>query len=137
VQAAGPSCHALAVWTGYNPPIDRYASLPDVARYADDVKTVAPGIDVRNQFLEGAYLGMSLLVEALKQAGPTLTRVRLKEVLDSMNYANTITAGLSWRPGKHQANTKARSFSIVVSQGQFNGWRDEGTDWVADPAFGG
>jgi ABC-type branched-subunit amino acid transport system substrate-binding protein len=136
-SAAGPSCNALAVWTGYNPPIDRYAGLPDVAAYVNDVKTNAPNADVRNQFMEGAYLGMTLMIEALKKVGPEVTRARLRAVLDAMDFKNEITAGLSWRPGRHFANVRARSFSIVMSQEKFLGWRDEQTGWVADPALGG
>lgn len=135
---AGLLCHGLAVWTGYNPPIDRYAGITDVSQYVNDVKVVSPNADVRNQFMEGAYLGMSLLVEALKKVGPNLTRERLRAVLDTMDYGNQITSGLTWRPGKHNANIRARAFSMVVSDdGRFVGWRDEQTDWVRDPAFGG
>lgn len=135
--AAGALCHGLAVWTGYVPPIDRYAGISDVATYVNDVRAVAPNADVRNQFLEGAYLGMSVLAEAIRRAGPELTRQRLRTVLDSMDYRNQITAGLSWRPGRHHANVRARSFSMVLSGGNFLGWRDEQTGWATDPAFGG
>lgn len=135
--AAGAFCHGLAVWTGYNPPIGRDAAIPDVAAYVDDVKAVAPAADVRNQFLEGAYFGMSLMVEALRRVGPDLTRQRLRAVLDQMDFDNGITAGLRWRPARHHANVRARSFSMVVSGGNFLGWRDDRTGWVADPAFGG
>jgi ABC-type branched-subunit amino acid transport system substrate-binding protein len=136
-DAAGPRCHGMAVWTGYNPPIDRYAGLPDVAAYVNDVKAIAPNADVRNQFLEGAYLGMTVMVEALKRVGPQVTRARLRAVMDSMDLKNEITAGLSWRPGKHFANVRARSFSMVLSGDRFLGWRDEQTGWVIDPAQGG
>lgn len=136
-NSAGLLCHGMAVWTGYNPPIDRYAAIPDVAAYVDDIKAVSPNADVRNQFTEGAYLGMRTLVEALGRVGPELTRDRLRATLDSMDYGNQITSGLSWRPGKHFANTRARAFSMVVSGSNFSGWRDEQTGWVTDPAFGG
>lgn len=134
-NAAGALCHGFAVWTGYNPPIDRYASIPDVAAYVDDVTAISPNADVRNQFLEGAYLGMRLMIEALERVGPEVTRLRLRDVLDAMTYGNKITSGLTWRPGQHHANTRARSFSMVLAEGSFLGWRDEGTGWVQDPAF--
>src|SRR3712207_7865443 len=40
--------------------------------------------DVTNQFLEGGYTGMRLLVEGLKRTGANLTRDRLKGTLDSL-----------------------------------------------------
>lgn len=136
VQVAGPACHGLAVWTGYNPPIDTYATLPDVARYVSDVTALDPSIDVKNQFVEGAYLGMTVFVEALERVGPNLTRAALQQVLDSMDFESDIASTLTWRPGDHKANTGARSFSMVVTQGTFNGWRDEGTGFRADPKSG-
>lgn len=136
-SAAGTDCHGFAVWTGYNPPIDRYASIPDVAAYVDDVRRIAPTADVRNQFLEGAYLGMKLMVDALRKVGPDLTREGLRLVLDSMTFKNQITAGLTWKPGVHNANRRARSFSMVISNGNFIGWRDEQTGWVVDPSSPG
>jgi hypothetical protein len=136
VRAAKEWCHGLAVWTGYNPPLGSFANLPGVARYVADVTTVSPGIDTRNQFLEGAYLGMSLLIEALKLVGPNLTRARLRDALDSITYRQDLASRLAWRPGRHSANVTARAFSLVVSQGDFRGWADESTGWVTDPQGG-
>jgi branched-chain amino acid transport system substrate-binding protein len=130
-------CHGFAVWTGYNPPIGPLASLPKVADYVADVRAVKPDIDINNQFVEGAYLGMSLFVEALKATGPDLTRPRLQAVLDAMDYKTDLASQLSWRPGKHSANTRSQSFSMTVSQGTFRGWANENTGFLLDPAFGG
>jgi len=136
VRSALERCHGMAVWTGYLPPIGRYAGLPDIERYVDDVSTVRPGIDVRNQFLEGAYLGMELLMDALRRVGPDLTRARLKQVLDSATFRYDLTSPLSWTPARRSANIRARSFAMVVSNGGFRGWGDENSGWVADPAGG-
>ena len=133
----GDQCHGFAVWTGFNPPIGTYASLPGVASYVSDVRAVKPGIDVNNQFVEGAYLGMSVFVEALKRTGANLTRQRLAEVMDSMTYTSELSSALTWRPGKHSANVRSQSFSMTVSQKTFRGWRNEGTGFLLDPAFGG
>lgn len=135
VQNAGALCDGIAVWTGYVPPIDRLAGLPDIERYVNDVRSLRPGIDTRNQFVQGAYLGMSVFVEALKKVGPDLTRARLREIMDSMTYKTDLAPTLSWSASKHAANTRARSFSIVGA-GRFEGWRDEQTGWVVDPAGG-
>lgn len=137
VAAIKYECNSFAIWTGYNPPIGSYATLPGVAKYVNDVKTINPGLDVKNQFLEGAYFGMSLFVEAIKKVGPNLRRDELKKVLDAMDLNTDISSNLSWRPGKHSANVRARSFSVVAGGGSFQGWADEGTGWRLDPAFGG
>jgi ABC-type branched-subunit amino acid transport system substrate-binding protein len=137
VSFRGNECNGFAVWTGYNPPIGPLASKPGVAAYVNDVRAVKPGIDINNQFVEGAYLGMTVFVEALKRVGPQLTRERLKQVMDSMVFESDLASSLSWKPGQHTANTRSQSFSMSVSQGAFRGWSDEGTGFLLDPAFGG
>lgn len=137
VQKAGLACDGIAVWTGYNPPIGSLATQKGVATYIDDVRALDPKIDVNNQFLEGSYLGMSVFIEALRQTGPDLTRKRLRAVLDSMTFASDLTSPLTWAPKKHAANVRSQSFSIIVNQGTFTGWRNDSTGFLLDPAFGG
>lgn len=136
VQVAEQLCNGLAVWTGYVPAIPPFDALPDVEGYVNDVRATRPGIDVTNQFVQGAYLGISVFVDALQRVGPNLTRRNLRQVLDSMTYETDLSSALTWRTGNHAANTKARSFSIVVSRKRFTGWRDEQTGWVQDPLGG-
>lgn len=133
----GNNCDSFAVWTGYNPPIGPLASLPGVSTYVNDVRSVKSDLDVTNQFVEGAYLGMSVFVEALKRTGPNLTRENLKKTMDSMTYASDLASPLTWKPGQHSANARAQSFAMTVSGGTFRGWRNEATGFLLDPAFGG
>lgn len=136
-QFYGNRCENFAVWTGYNPPIGPLASLPGVAEYVNDVTAVKSSVDVTNQFVEGAYLGMSVFVEALRRVGPNLTRERLKTVMDSMTHNTDLASTLTWKPGQHAANARSQSFAMSVSGGTFRGWRNEGTGFLLDPAFGG
>lgn len=136
-QYYGNKCENFAVWTGYNPPIGPLASLPGVSSYVNDVTSVKSSVDVTNQFVEGAYLGMSVFVEALRKVGPNLTRERLKAVMDSMTYTSDLASALTWKPGQHSANARSQSFAMTVSGGTFRGWRNEGTGFLLDPAFGG
>lgn len=129
----GVDCADMLVWTGYNPPIDQLASLPGVRQFTRDVKSVSPTVDVTNQFLEGAYLGMSVFVEALRRVGPNLTRERLKQELDAMTYSSDLASALTWRPGRHHSNTRAQAFRIIVAAGSFAGFRNARTGWVTDP----
>ncbi|MDQ3756922.1 MAG: ABC transporter substrate-binding protein, partial [Actinomycetota bacterium] len=127
-------CDGMWVWTGYNPPIEDLASSPGVAAYVNDVRAESASADVANQFLEGGYLGMSLLVEAVRKVGPDLTRAKLKATLDSMTFDNGLSAPLRWEPGKHFANSKTQAFQIQYKQ-TFNGWRRM-TGFLDDPWVG-
>jgi ABC-type branched-subunit amino acid transport system substrate-binding protein len=132
VQAAGDRCHGIAAWTGYNPPIGGLASKSGVAKYVNEVRALNPAIDVRNQFLQGAYLGMSVFVEALRKTGPNLTRAGLRTTLDSLQYPNDLSATLTWSAGNHWANVQSQAFSMVVTQGTFNGWSHT-SGFISDP----
>ena len=137
VLQTGDQCNGFAVWTGYNPPIGPLATLPGVAAYENDVTALKPSIDVNNQFVEGAYLGMSLFVDALRKVGPDLTRARLQAVLDATDLKTDLASQLSWRPNNHAANVRSQSFSMSVNQGAFRGWSNENTGFLLDPAHGG
>jgi ABC-type branched-subunit amino acid transport system substrate-binding protein len=128
------ACDGMWVWTGYNPPIEALASQPGVAKYVSDIRQESATADVTNQFLEGGYLGMSLLVEAFQKIGPNLTRANLKTALDSMTFDAGLSSPLTWRPGNHFANTSAQAFAIQYKQG-FNGWRQK-TGFIKDPWVG-
>jgi ABC-type branched-subunit amino acid transport system substrate-binding protein len=137
VSQVGGRCHGFAVWTGYNPPIGPLKTLPGVASYVSDVSSVKSDIDINNQFIEGAYLGMSLFVKALQDVGPDLTRARLAAALDRMDFKTDLASQLSWRPGNHAANVRSQAFSMTVSNNTFRGWSNENTGFLLDPAHGG
>jgi ABC-type branched-subunit amino acid transport system substrate-binding protein len=134
-QNCGKLCSGMLVWTGYNPAVGPLAALPDIAAFRADVQSVSPTVDVTNQFLQGSYLGMTVFAEALKRVGPQLTRARLRQVLDSMDFQSSMASQLSWRPNQRHANATAHAFEVVVTQGSFNGWRDKQTGWVRDPTL--
>ncbi|MBI4729205.1 MAG: ABC transporter substrate-binding protein [Acidobacteria bacterium] len=131
----GEVCGGMLVWTGYNPAIGFHATRPDVATYRSDVLSVSPTVDETNQFLEGAYLGMSVFVEALRAVGPNLTRARLRDALNSMAYESDLAGALRWTSAKRFANRGAQAFEIVVAQGAFAGFRDRRTGFVQDPTL--
>lgn len=130
----GSICDEAMVWTGYNPPIEEFAALPSVKKYVSTVRAESPDVDVTNQFLEGGYAGMQLLVDALRKVGPNLTRDRLRAVLDGTDLDLGLTTPLRWRPGNHLANGSMRAFSINY-KGGFNGFRSV-TPWIRDPYLG-
>jgi ABC-type branched-subunit amino acid transport system substrate-binding protein len=132
-QNCGAPCEGMLVWTGYNPPIGTLAALAGVRKYINDVKSVSNTADETNQFLQGAYLGMSVLVEALQRVGPELTRARLRQTLDAMMYSSDLSSALRWSPARRFANQRAQAFSIVVANGSFAGFRNEQTGFIQDP----
>ncbi|HEV7887401.1 MAG TPA: ABC transporter substrate-binding protein [Acidimicrobiales bacterium] len=132
----GEPCNGMLLWTGYNPPIGEKLNLPGVAKYVNDVKAIDPGADVSNQFLEGAYLGMTVFVEALKRVGPELTRARLKEVMDSLAFQSDLASPLTYGPSRHYANLGAQAFTVRTAAGSFSGFADAGTGFILDPSPG-
>lgn len=135
-RSCGTPCNGMWVWTGYNPPIAPFDDIPAVAAYVNDIRAQGSGADVNNPFVQGGYLGMQLLVRALEQVGPDLTRARLRAALDSMSLDTGLTVPLRWRTSNHFANDSVHAFSIVVNVGSFAGWRYEQTGWIADPWVG-
>ena len=132
----GRACDGMLVWTGYNPPIGGLASKPSVAEYVNDVRSVDPGVDVNNQFLEGAYLGMKVFVAALEQVGPNLTRESLRDALNSMKFESDLSSPLSWSPKQRFANQAAQAFQIVTASNSFAGFAEAGTGFLKDPTPG-
>lgn len=129
----GEKCAGMLMWTGYNPPIGNLASRPGVREYVNDVRSISPTVDVTNQFLEGAYLGMTVFVEALKAVGPELTRARLAAVMNSKSFQNDIAQKLAWTSGNRNANCSAQAFRVVTAQGSFADFANEQTGFIKDP----
>jgi len=127
------ACDGMWVWTGYKPPIENYANDPAVRTFQSDLAKTNPQADYYNAFAEGGYEGMELLVRALQQVGPYLTRARLRAVLDSMQFSSglTLQSPIGWRAGNHFSNWTMQGFAIQY-KGTFGGWR--GQDMVRDPS---
>jgi ABC-type branched-subunit amino acid transport system substrate-binding protein len=130
----GKHCDGMLLWTGYTPPIGEHAAGADATRYVQDVKSVDPGIDVSDSFLEGAWLGTELFVQALRDVGGNLTRDRLQQALDRMTFRSDLVTDLNWGDNSHRvANTAVRAVRVVTASGSFVGFQDAGTGWRRDP----
>ena len=127
-------CDRLVIWSGFNPPIERFAGLPQVKQYVADIRAQSPTADVNNQFLEGGYVGMILLVEALQKVGANLTRETLRQQLDTMTLDTGLTQPLKWT-GNHFANKAAQGFRVNYT-GTFGGWTEVTKGWIDDPWVG-
>jgi ABC-type branched-subunit amino acid transport system substrate-binding protein len=134
----GDQCKAnFWVWTGFNPPVPPDDSIPQVQAYVNDLNATNSSADHDNQFVEGGYLGMELLVQAMKKVGPNLTRAGLRQALDSMTLDSGLTGSPeTFRPGHHFANVSAQAFSLLASTGSFSGFRYQQTGFIADPWVG-
>jgi ABC-type branched-subunit amino acid transport system substrate-binding protein len=122
------------LWTGYTPPLGSYVGNAGVADYINTIRRASSSADVDNQFLEGGYVGMKLLVQALQAVGPDVTRARLKAALDSTTFNSGLSRPLTWRPGAHFANSGSMAWEIEYGQ-TFSGWRNK-TGFLADPWVG-
>jgi ABC-type branched-subunit amino acid transport system substrate-binding protein len=130
------ACEGMLVWTGYNPPIGGLASAKDVAAYVDDVHSVDPQVDVNNQFLQGAYLGMKVFVAGLEKVGPNLTREGLRDAMNTMTYQSDLSSPLTWGPDKRFANLAAQPFRITTASSEFLGFAEVGAGFLVDPRPG-
>ncbi|MBI2169249.1 MAG: ABC transporter substrate-binding protein [Actinobacteria bacterium] len=135
-RGCGDVCNGIWVWTGYNPAIGPNTAKPGIAEYISDVKAISPSIDITNQFLQGAYLGMKVFVKTLEDCSPNLTRKCVKERLDSLDYTSDFAETLTWRSGNHFANTGARAYAITYSAGSFSDFEDKQTGFRPDPTPG-
>jgi ABC-type branched-subunit amino acid transport system substrate-binding protein len=125
----------FVVWTGYQPPEGSYSGQVAESKYVSDLKSSDSSTDVDNQFVEGAYIGMNLLVNALQTVGPDLTRQRLKAVLDTITFQSGLTKPLAWAPGHHFANNAAMGWRLTYSNGSFSGFSAV-TSFEPDPWLG-
>jgi ABC-type branched-subunit amino acid transport system substrate-binding protein len=126
----GNACDELRVWTSFTPPIAPFLDEPDVREYAGDVRN--PG----NTATTTAYVGAKVMVTALRQAGPHLTRASLRTALDAMTFSSGLVSTLDWGPRlplDRAGNSAARAVRMEVSDGTFRNWTDAGTGWVRDP----
>jgi hypothetical protein len=133
----GDKCNGIQVWTGYNPPLGQFASTTGVKQYVNDLHNTSSSADAYNQFTEGCYLGMQLLVAAMEEAGAhgNLTRAAVKAQLDSMNLDTGLSAAAeTWSAGQHWAVGGAQGFTMQ-SQNGFSGWRFT-TPYLKDPWLG-
>jgi hypothetical protein len=106
-----------------------------VKQYVDDLHGQNSSADAFNQFTEGSYLGLQLLVEAMGKVGGNLTRDALKAELDKTSLDTGLAASPSaWSSGNHWAVGGAQGFTMQSSNG-FAGWRLT-TPFVADPWLG-
>jgi ABC-type branched-subunit amino acid transport system substrate-binding protein len=124
------ACDQFWVWTGFKPPIENYANDTAVKAFVSDLAKTKPDADEFNQFSEGGYVGMRLLVEAMRIVGPNLTRARLRSALDSMAFDSglALQGTLRWKPCPnrgscaHFSAATMQAFAIQF-RGTFSGWR--------------
>jgi ABC-type branched-subunit amino acid transport system substrate-binding protein len=129
-------CANLRVWTSFNPPIPPFDAEPAVATYRADLAAVSSSADANNPHVQGAYIGMQLLVEALRRLGPSPTRAGLKQTLDAMTLETALAPPLRFSASDHYANTGAQAFEAIVNNGSFAAWRYTNSGFIEDVDVG-
>ena len=76
-------------------------ATPLVAEYHQHLHQYAPGVEPGFGSLEG-YLDAQIVVQALRSAGPALTRAGLTQALDSMTQVDFGGVTVSFSPTDHQ-----------------------------------
>lgn len=136
IRSCGAPCSGMWVWTSFKPPIAPYDADPAVREYLRDLRAVSTSADADNPHVQGAYCGMKLLVEALRQLGPAPTRAALRQVLDRTSFDCGLAPPLGFRPGNHFAAVSAQAFKAVFNVNNFVGWRYTGSGFMADADVG-
>jgi ABC-type branched-subunit amino acid transport system substrate-binding protein len=136
IKSCGAPCSGMWVWTSFKPPIDPYGADPAVREYLSDLRAVSTSADAANPHVQGAYCGMKLLVEALRQLGASPTRASLRRILDQMSFDCGLAPRLGFRPGNHFAAVSAQAFKAVFNVNNFVGWRYTDSGFIADSDVG-
>jgi ABC-type branched-subunit amino acid transport system substrate-binding protein len=125
-EDCGLPCANLRVWTSFKPHIPPFDKDPAVQTYINDLKAVSRSADADNPHVQGAYVGMRLVVHALEEMGAAPTRERARELLDATTFDSGLAPPLTFSPGNHFAAVSAQAFeatyNIAGSSAQFTGW---------------
>lgn len=128
----GKYCANMWVWTSFKPPIPPFDTEPLVATYKSDVAAVRSTADPNNPHVEGAYVGMLLLVDALKKLGPAPNRGDLQHLLDSISLETGLAPTLKFRAGNHFAAVSVQAFEAIVNNNSFTNWRYTNSGFIQD-----
>jgi ABC-type branched-subunit amino acid transport system substrate-binding protein len=126
-------CANMRVWTSFKPPLPPFNSEAAVATYKNDLAAVSASADANNPHVQGAYVGMQLLVKALQQVGAAPTRDNVKAALDAMTLDTGLGPSLRFSPGNHFASTGAQSFEAIYNGDSFVNWRYTQSGFINDP----
>ena len=108
VSQCGSRCHGMHAWSAYRLSCGAYRDDPAVREYENALK--AAGAE-RTAATAAVWAGTQLLLDALRQAGPALTRDRLKRVLDTatLRVPLTVEGTVSFAGG---GNRTMRAYEI-------------------------
>ena len=128
----GKFCANIYVWTSFKPPTTEFETEPAVATYLSDLRAVSQTADANNPHVEGAYVGMLLVVDVLKKMGAAPTRVKAKELLDQTTLDTGLTKPLRFTADNHFSSICARSFEAIYNVNNFVNWRKVSADCIDD-----
>jgi ABC-type branched-subunit amino acid transport system substrate-binding protein len=132
-------CAGMWAWTSFNPPLAPFDSQSAVRTYLNDLRAVSASADASNPHVQGAYVGMRILVDALTKLGPSPTRLGIKRVLDSMTFDSGLGPTLRFSPGHHFASVAAQAYQDITQndeRGTFANWRYTNSAFIADREVG-
>jgi ABC-type branched-subunit amino acid transport system substrate-binding protein len=137
-DTCGQICQNMEVWTSFYPPIYPFDQRSEVQIFKQDLCAVDNqcAVDALSAFTEGGYVGVELLVDALRATSPDLTRARLQAKLDTMRLNAGLSGPLAWKPGFHYANETMVAFKDAYSGGSSSFQPINGGSPESDPCPG-
>jgi ABC-type branched-subunit amino acid transport system substrate-binding protein len=122
----------LRVWSSLYPfasPFDQSAALQ---AYRSDLLAADANPDPANPYTEAAYAGAELLVSALQQVGPVVTRDALRTVLNSLLFDPGTLFAVHYGPTTHIGGQQMRGLTVRydghTNTGMYTGASDPYTD---------
>lgn len=132
----GSYCANMWAWTSFKPPIPPFDTEPAVRQYKADVAAVNGNADVNNPHVQGAYVGMLLLVDVLKKMGPTPTRTAARDLLNNTVLDTQLAPTIKFTADNHYGNIGAQAFEAIVQGNSFANWRYTNSGFINDTEVG-
>lgn len=125
-NACQTKCNGMKVWTPYEPPLDDAGNAAQ--QYRRDLERTNANADPHNALVEGGYVGMMVIGEALAQVGVDLTRERLRRVLDTHTFRTGLTPPIHFGTSTRRISDRCLRGYEIAFKASFGGWKPR-TDW--------
>ncbi|MBW3669656.1 MAG: ABC transporter substrate-binding protein, partial [Actinobacteria bacterium] len=111
-KTGNEQCDGLTAWSGFIPPFGEHADNLEAAyAWSTQLDNSRKG----SAMVEAAVISARVLLEAMIEAGPRLTRSSLHRALERMTFISNVTSPLQWsRQVPRVGNRYAKAWSLVV-----------------------
>lgn len=104
-------CNSVTAWTGFIPPFGRHAGNVEAIHAWSTAWADQRG----SAMIEATVVSTRVLLEALVESGPAVTRARLRQTLDQLVFVSQVTSPLRWPArGPRIGNPTAQAWQLAV-----------------------